>query len=112
MPIPVCPPGQEPCNVTSGSRPTESTVTSPTRPSSTQPSQTRPTVPSATTQPSCGRRTVNTPTNLPGNSVFGAFPWQAFLTSGQINNRISNYLGSGALISSTAVITAAHKIQR
>lgn len=42
---------------------------------------------------------------LPGQAAFGAYPWQvAILTTAEL------YLGSGALLNSRHVLTAAHKI--
>lgn len=47
----------------------------------------------------------NSPTAAAGQAAFGAYPWQvAILTTAEV------YLGSGALINSRHVLTAAHKI--
>lgn len=47
----------------------------------------------------------NSPAVVAGQAAFGAYPWQAaILTTAEV------YLGSGALLNSRHVLTAAHKI--
>ncbi|KAG5862259.1 hypothetical protein JTB14_009518 [Gonioctena quinquepunctata] len=53
----------------------------------------------------CGRIFVNATTSTNGNSDFGAYPWQAYL-----NNATNSFSGSGVLLDSFHVLTAAHKV--
>lgn len=56
----------------------------------------------------CGVRYPPPPNSkapLPGQAPFGAYPWQiAILSLGEL------YIGSGALLNSRHVLTAAHKV--
>ncbi|XP_046431660.1 phenoloxidase-activating factor 2 isoform X1 [Neodiprion fabricii] len=53
----------------------------------------------------CGRRKIPLTTQAPGIASYGAYPWQAALL--MPNN---NYIGSGVLLDSNNVLTAAHKV--
>ncbi|XP_050513496.1 transmembrane protease serine 11C-like [Diabrotica virgifera virgifera] len=58
--------------------------------------------------PKCGTRYV-TPatTTASGPTVFGEYPWQAYLSNGTTT---LSFAGSGVLVSAYYVITAAHKV--
>lgn len=56
---------------------------------------------------SCGIRKITPiPQPVPGQAPYGAYPWQAAILFA--NN--DEYIGGGALISTTHVLTAAHKV--
>lgn len=62
----------------------------------------------STTPYQCGVRyppIQGAPTPVPPQATYGEYPWQAVLLTAT-----DVYLGSGALISSRHVLTAAHKI--
>lgn len=58
-----------------------------------------------TTGGSCGVRKIAPSPHPVGQASYGAYPWQvALLTSSNV------YVGGGVLISSTHVLTVAHKV--
>ncbi|XP_072397604.1 inactive CLIP domain-containing serine protease A3-like isoform X1 [Diabrotica undecimpunctata] len=59
------------------------------------------------TEPSCGIRYVTPATTTSGPTVFGEYPWQAYLSNG---TNIRSFAGSGVLVSPYYVLTAAHKV--
>lgn len=59
-------------------------------------------------QSQCGIRYVSNIPQMDGNTVRGAFPWQAYL----VNSQTNQFIGSGALINQNYVITAAHKVMK
>lgn len=54
---------------------------------------------------SCGTRKVAPSPHPVGQAAYGAYPWQVALLD--MNNV---YIGSGVLISSTHILTVAHKV--
>jgi len=55
--------------------------------------------------PSCGIQKIAPSTHPVGQAAYGAYPWMvAVLTNGNV------YVGGGVLISTTHVLTAAHKV--
>lgn len=59
-----------------------------------------------TTNPVCGRRKVAITSGVGDVAPYGSFPWQA-----AIFDRLSDqYIGAGVIITSTHILTAAHKV--
>ncbi|XP_057654293.1 tryptase beta-2-like isoform X1 [Diorhabda carinulata] len=63
------------------------------------------TIPCFGTNTACGTPFITSNMAGPGNTSFGAYPWQAYL-----RNTTNVFAGSGVLISPYYVITAAHKV--
>ncbi|CAH1173862.1 unnamed protein product [Phaedon cochleariae] len=55
----------------------------------------------------CGQRFLASNSTASGPATFGTYPWQAYL-----RNTTNTYAGSGVLIDSFHVLTAAHKVYR